>query len=188
MPGKGVSAGATKNLGAAVYGTVVPVRRSRSGSASAPFEFCNGYWRSTRRIPQRGSCRDQLVEASGAEILQGSNMACYRIREDHIEMLSMFAFVGTPTSSATQAYAATLLHELVHWTGAAHRLDRGFRDRFDKESLAAEARRSSARRSAAPISAPTSGVSKAPRPDHAAYVASWLKLDGSKNPLSARGA
>ena len=46
------------------------------------------------------------------------------------------SLTGSPTSSPTPAYAATLLHELVHWTGAAHRLDRGFGEGFDREKLA----------------------------------------------------
>ena len=114
-----------------------------------------------------------LVEASGAEVRVGRDMACYRILEDCIEVPPISAFIGTPTSSATQAYAATLLHELIHWTGAAHRLDRGFGEGFDKERLATE--ELVAEIGAAYLCADL-GVSNAPRPDHAAYVASWLKL------------
>jgi len=114
-----------------------------------------------------------LVEASEADIRQGGAMACYRIPFDCIEMPPMEAFRGSPTSSATHAYASTLLHELVHWTGAKHRLDRGFDEKFDKEKLAAE--ELVAEIGAAYLCADL-GVSNEPRPDHAAYVASWLKL------------
>lgn len=114
-----------------------------------------------------------LVQSCGATIRHGGNMACYRIAEDRIDMPPMDAFVGTLTSSPTEAYAATLLHEHIHWTGAAHRLDRGFGDGFDKETLAAE--ELVAEIGAAFLCADL-GVSNQPRLDHAAYVASWLKL------------
>lgn len=113
-----------------------------------------------------------LAQSSRAIIRHGGTMACYRIGEDRIDMPKMEDFVGTLTSSASEAYAATLLHELVHWTGAAHRLDRGFGDGFDHEKLAAE--ELVAEIGAAYLCADL-GVSNTPRPDHAAYVASWLK-------------
>lgn len=114
-----------------------------------------------------------LANSSGAAIRHGGNVACYRIDEDRIDLPPVEAFVGTPTSSPTQAYAATLLHELVHWTGALHRLDRGFGEGFNKEKLAAE--ELVAEIGAAYLCADL-GVSNQPRPDHAAYVAHWLKL------------
>jgi antirestriction protein ArdC len=114
-----------------------------------------------------------LAGASGASIQLGREMACYRIGSDQIEMPPLAAFIGSPTSTPTQAYAATLLHELVHWTGARHRLDRGFGEGFDREKLAAE--ELVAEIGAAYLCADL-GVSNAPRADHAAYVGSWLKL------------
>ncbi|HEX8643716.1 MAG TPA: zincin-like metallopeptidase domain-containing protein [Allosphingosinicella sp.] len=114
-----------------------------------------------------------LANSSGAAIRHGGNVACYRINDDRIDLPPVEAFVGTPTSSPSQAYAATLLHELVHWTGAVHRLDRGFGEGFDKEKLAAE--ELMAEIGAAYLCADL-GVSNQPRPDHAAYVAHWLKL------------
>jgi len=114
-----------------------------------------------------------LVQSSRAVIRHGGTMACYRIDEDRIDMPPIEDFVGTLTSSPTEAYAATLLHELVHWTGAVHRLDRGFGAAFTKETLAAE--ELVAEIGAAYLCADL-GVSNQPRPDHAAYVAHWLRL------------
>ena len=113
-----------------------------------------------------------LIQASRAVIRHGGSMACYRIAEDRIDMPPIEDFVGTLTSSPTEAYSSTLLHELVHWTGAAHRLDRGFGEGFDHEKLAAE--EFVAEIGAAYLCADL-GVSNQPRPDHAAYVAHWLQ-------------
>lgn len=115
----------------------------------------------------------RLVAASKAVIEHDRPMACYRIGGDYIEMPPLAAFRGSPTSSATEAYAATILHELVHWTGAKHRLDRGFGEAWNRERLAAE--ELVAEIGAAYLCADL-GVSNTPRPDHAAYVACWLKL------------
>jgi antirestriction protein ArdC len=135
-------------------------------------------WTEPAKVYPRGTAEvvpsvGALAGASGAKIQLGRDMACYRIDGDYIEMPPLASFIGTPTSSPTQAYAATLLHELVHWTGAAHRLDRGFGEGFDKEKLAAE--ELVAEIGAAYLCADL-GVSNAPRPDHSAYVGSWLKL------------
>lgn len=48
------------------------------------------------------------------------------------------AFTGSATSSPTEAYYSTLLHELTHWTGPAHRCDRDLSGRFGTEAYAME--------------------------------------------------
>ena len=75
-------------------------------------------------------------------------------------------------SSASEGLGATILHELVHWAGAKHRLAR-FAGPVKKEDIAAE--ELVAELGAAFLCADL-GVSNAPRPDHAAYVAHWLQL------------
>ena len=47
-------------------------------------------------------------------------------------------FTGTPTSSATEAYYGTLLHELTHWTGAKTRCARDLTGRFGSQAYAME--------------------------------------------------
>ena len=81
-------------------------------------------------------------------------------------------FVDTPTSSATETYYSTLLHELTHWTGAKHRLNRmettdKKRKEYAKEEIIAEL-------GAAMLCAKL-GVTSSTRPDHAQYIDSWLK-------------
>ena len=61
---------------------------------------------------------DQFIAATGAEINTGGNRAFYMPSTDQITMPEFAQFKGaTP-------YYTTLAHELVHWTGATHRLDR----------------------------------------------------------------
>ena len=113
-----------------------------------------------------------LVARTGANIQYVRGGACYRPSEDLIVMPYPGLFVGSPTSSPTESYYSTLLHELTHWTGAKHRLDRTFGTRFGDQAYAFE--ELVAELGAAFLCADL-GVSNDPRPDHAAYVAGWLK-------------
>lgn len=112
-----------------------------------------------------------FVAGSRAKVVHGAD-ARYDILADVIEMPTPSRFTGSPTSSASEAWHATLLHELVHWSGAKHRLDRKIRDisRADlaREELIAEI--------GAAFLCADLGVTNSPRPDHAAYVANWLQL------------
>lgn len=116
---------------------------------------------------------DAFVEAVGAEIRHGFAMACYRRKADLIEMPLPEAFGGTATSSATEAYYATLLHELTHWSGAGHRLNRDFGKRFGDDAYAMEELTAEL---CAAFLCSALGIASEPRPDHAAYVASWLAV------------
>ena len=113
-----------------------------------------------------------FIKATKADVQWGGNMACYHIADDYIEMPDKGRFRDTPTSSASEGLGATILHELVHWSGAKHRLAR-FEGPIKKTDVAAE--ELVAELGAAFLSADL-GVSNEPRPDHAAYVANWLEL------------
>lgn len=116
---------------------------------------------------------DAFVSATGARVRYGFHKALYRRDLDDIEMPSPAWFTGSPTSSPVQAYYATLLHEVTHWTGARHRLDREFGKRFGDQAYAFE--ELVAELGAAFLCA-TFGIANEPRPDHAAYLSSWLKV------------
>lgn len=116
---------------------------------------------------------DSFVAAIGATILHQGNRACYIPSVDRIEMPAYRQFQDTATSSAAEGYYATLLHELVHWTSPAHRCDRDLGKRFldhayAREELVAEI--------GAAFLCADLGIALAPRPDHAAYLASWLDV------------
>lgn len=116
---------------------------------------------------------DAFAAATGARVTIGGNLACYRPGPDAIAMPERRLFTGSATSSATEAWYSTLLHELTHWSGATHRLDRDLSGRFGSDSYAME--ELVAELGAAFLCAEL-GITVAPRPDHAAYLAGWLKV------------
>jgi antirestriction protein ArdC len=126
-----------------------------------------------------------FIAAVRADIRHGYAIACYRRKEDCIEMPAPERFTGTPTSSATEAYHAVLLHELTHWTGAEHRLARVLGRKFGDNDYAFE--ELVAELGAAFLCA-AFGIVNAPRPDHAAYIAHWLRILGQDNRAVFRAA
>jgi antirestriction protein ArdC len=114
-----------------------------------------------------------FVEATEARVFTGHSIARYRPDLDCIEMPSAAWFHDTKTSTATQAYHSVLLHELTHWTGPSHRCDREFGKRFGDNAYAFE--ELVAELGAAFLCA-VFKIANEPRPDHAAYVASWLEV------------
>jgi len=114
---------------------------------------------------------DALIGATGANIEHVGNQACYIPTMDQIRMPKRESFIDTANSTATENYYSTMFHELAHWTGAAHRLDRTKGKRFGDTAYAFE--ELVAELSAAFTCAFT-GVTSSPRADHAQYIANWL--------------
>jgi antirestriction protein ArdC len=116
---------------------------------------------------------DAFVAATDAVIRNGGNRACYKPTVDRIDMPAYASFHDTSTSTAAEAYYATLLHELVHWTAPTHRCNREFGKRFGdhayvREELVAEL--------GAAFLCADIGITPEPRADHSAYIASWLSV------------
>jgi antirestriction protein ArdC len=82
-------------------------------------------------------------------------------------------FIGTATSTPTESYESTRLHETAHWSGAAHRLNREFGERFGDKAYAFE--ELVAELSAAYLCAGLE-ITNTPRADHAQYIANWLEV------------
>jgi antirestriction protein ArdC len=116
---------------------------------------------------------ERFVTGTGATIRHGGTRAFYRPSDDTIQMPERERFLGTETSTATESYYATLLHELTHWTGHDRRCDRQFGKRFGDDAYAME--ELVAELGAAFLCADL-GVTLTPRPDHAAYIDNWLKV------------
>lgn len=74
----------------------------------------------------------RFVMATKAHIVHGGDMAAYIPAKDFIVMPHSIDF------ETYEHYASTVLHELVHWTGAEKRLKRDLRGRFGSDSYAAE--------------------------------------------------
>lgn len=110
---------------------------------------------------------EEFVGNLGAKIVVGGDQAYYSPAHDQVHLPSYAQF-----KTAT-AYAATLTHELTHWTGAKHRLDRNLANRFGSDGYAVE--ELIAELGAAFICARL-GIATEPRRDHAPYIASWLAV------------
>jgi antirestriction protein ArdC len=124
---------------------------------------------------------EAFVAATGADIRYGGNHAYYDVPGDYIAVPAPEQFVPTDTSSATEGFYSVQLHELVHWSGAGHRLDRVLRRRFGDEAYAME--ELIAEFGAAFLCADLH-IANEPRLDHACYVSSWLKvLNGDRTAL-----
>jgi len=81
---------------------------------------------------------DMLVNQTGADIRHGGDQAFYAPKMDYISMPPREMFKDTSTSTATENYYSVLFHELTHWSGAKHRLDRLNNDKFGGKDYAFE--------------------------------------------------
>lgn len=117
---------------------------------------------------QRIERADRFFAATRAHIRHGGNMAYYSAASDHVQMPPFESFRDA------ESYYATLAHEGTHWTKHGKRLDRDFgRKRWGDEGYALE--ELVAELGAAFLSADLD-LTPEPREDHAAYIASWLKV------------
>ncbi|MEQ1490813.1 MAG: zincin-like metallopeptidase domain-containing protein [Terricaulis sp.] len=115
-------------------------------------------------------CVDALARSAGAIIQVGGDGACYRPDFDDILIPHRNRFNGT-ADQASAAYAGVLLHELIHWTGAPHRLNRDLSGRFGSAAYAME--ELIAELGCAFLCAEL-GFTSGPRADHARYIDGWL--------------
>jgi antirestriction protein ArdC len=113
------------------------------------------------------------VSGTNADIRNGGEVACYHPKGDYIRMPDPGRFIGSSTRTPTESYYAVLLHELTHWTGAKHRLDRQFGERYREDAYAME--ELVAELGAAFLCADLK-ITNDLRPDHAAYINSWLNV------------
>jgi antirestriction protein ArdC len=122
---------------------------------------------------------DAFVASTGAVLRHSTEAAAYyRPAADYIHMPHRAQFAATKTSTATEAYYGTLLHELTHWSGHESRCNRALQNKFGSEAYAFE--ELVAELGAAMLCAQL-GVSVEPRADHAQYLNNWLKVLRSDN-------
>lgn len=101
----------------------------------------------------------------GATVTTGA--PSYSSARDTIALPPIGAF------KSAEDYYATSAHEHGHWTGHKTRLDRQLANRFGSDAYAAE--ELIAELTAAFVCAHL-GIATTPRPDHAQYLASWVKV------------
>jgi antirestriction protein ArdC len=116
---------------------------------------------------------EQFITATGASITIGGTSAHYNRRTDCIAMPDRSRFTGTKTSTASEGWYSTLLHELSHWSGAEHRLARTFGERFGDDAYAME---EMVAELGAAFLCGDLGITVEPRPDHADYIGHWLRI------------
>ncbi len=106
-----------------------------------------------------------FVQASGADVRHGGVRAYYDLADDHIQMPEVGRF------ESPDAFWATTLHELSHWTGHADRCARDLTGRFGSEAYAME--EMVAEMAAAFLCADLMIPGQL---QHAEYIGSWLRV------------
>lgn len=111
---------------------------------------------------------EQFFKNTNAEIRHGGNQAFYSPTHDFVQMPKIETFKDA------ESYYGVLGHEMTHWTRHESRLNREFgRKRWGDEGYAME--ELVAELGAAFLCADL-GLALEPKPEHAAYIESWLKV------------
>ncbi|MET4689492.1 antirestriction protein ArdC [Sinorhizobium fredii] len=165
------------------YGTFAPKEREDADDRGIPYlkgytvfnveqieNLSQEFYRPTEQLPTTPAPHLEAVETfvrnTGAVITYDGATACFRPTADDILLPDRARFVDE-----VHLYS-TLLHEMTHWSGAKHRLDRDLSGRFGTESYAME--ELVAELSASFLCADL-GVAHDPRGNTASYLESWLK-------------
>jgi len=117
---------------------------------------------------QRIDIADRFFAATGADIRHGGARAFYAEGPDYVQMPPFETFRDA------ESYAATKAHELTHWTKHDKRLARDMGrvkwgdEGYAREELVAEL--------GSAFLCADLGITPEVRADHAAYIASWLKV------------
>lgn len=121
---------------------------------------------------------DRFFANVGADLRHGGAQAYYAPVSDHIQMPPFETFRDAAS------YVAVLAHEHVHWTAKADRVSRDL-SRYAKDKTERAREELVAEIGSALICADLGIVPELePRPDHAAYLQSWLKvLSGDKRAI-----
>ncbi|MBB3236980.1 ArdC family protein [Phyllobacterium endophyticum] len=110
---------------------------------------------------------EALIANLGVETVFGGPQAHYRPSADTVFMPSF------PSFRDAASFYGVWLHENGHASGAKHRLGRDLSGRFGSAAYAAE---ECCVEILSGLILADLGIAHHPRPDHAAYIASWLKV------------
>lgn len=136
---------------------------------------------SVRPIGETAASAKLFLESVGVPVRYGAWDAYFRPDQDRVYMPDREAF------DSDEGFISTLGHEIVHSTGSAQRLAREtLRDYFKDRSI--RAREELVAEIGASFLMADLGLAYSPRPDHAAYVASWLNVLGNDTRAIFRAA
>jgi antirestriction protein ArdC len=116
---------------------------------------------------------EAFVANLDVDIRYGFEHARYLKLQDHIEMPNSKSFLPTKTSTATQNYYSTMLHEIIHWTGHEKRQNR--KPYIDDSSLAYAFEELVAELGGSFLCSDFE-LEDVPRQDHSQYLNGWLSL------------
>ena len=127
---------------------------------------------------QRIEHADRFFANTGAVIRHGGEQAYYSPASDHIQMPPLQTFRDAAS------YVAVLSHEATHWTAAPNRVSRDL-SRYAKDKSERSREELIAELGSCFLCADLGIVPELePRPDHASYLDSWLKvLAGDKRAI-----
>lgn len=116
---------------------------------------------------ERIDAAEAFFAAVGTTVIEGGDRACYVPAVDEIRMPTIDQF------DDAEKFYATLAHEHTHWTGHPDRLDRDLSGRFGSDAYAVE---ELIAEMGAAFWCAQAGIGSADRSDHAAYLASWVRV------------
>ena len=114
---------------------------------------------------------DEFIQQTGAVIVRGGNQNFYRPSTDTIHLVNDDRWIGTADQTPLQAEYNVTFHEMAHWTGAKHRLDRDGGKRFGDKQYAGE--EGVADLTSAFVSNAL-GVCAGPTQNNVSYIKGWL--------------
>jgi antirestriction protein ArdC len=132
---------------------------------------------------ERIAAAEAYFASTRARIVISGAQAYYRPATDTIHMPDEARFIATDGRSRTEAWYAVLGHEVAHYSGAPHRLNRDFGKRFGDDAYCFE--EACAELCSAFLCARWR-LAAEPHPDHARYIHHWLKLCAAPHNLSNR--
>lgn len=97
-----------------------------------PDRVSNGEYVAPRNQDQREADADAFIRSTAADFREGTGKPCYIPSRDFISMPAFSSF------TSKTAFYNVAFHELTHWTGAKHRLERDFSGRFGTHAYALE--------------------------------------------------
>ncbi|HUZ92206.1 MAG TPA: zincin-like metallopeptidase domain-containing protein [Methylocella sp.] len=115
---------------------------------------------------RRPEAVDMILRNSNATIRVGGDRAFFSPSTDHIQLPPESAF------QSPEGWSATAMHELSHWAGASHRLNRDLSGRFGSQDYSRE-------ELVADFSSLIIGTElglPTDVPNHASYIGSWIKI------------